>query len=212
MKKVVSVLLIVFVIISCNKKTNVPMSFDYGSIENGIYDNTFFKFKLPINSEWYVLDNEEADAVYKIGNEFASGDNKSLKKKLSASQINVAKLLTVFREEPGTNITYNPSIIVNAENLNNSPQVKSVNDYLSIAKKLLNNTAMDIEYLEQKDLVKIGSQDFGFLKIENKFNGTNIIQDYYVALKKGFAVSFIMSYTNEEEKDMLYEMFNKLKI
>lgn len=211
MKKIVG-LLLVLVLFSCNKKANVPMTFDYGSIENGIYDNTFFKFKLPINQEWYVLDNKEANEVYKIGNEVASGEDEFLKKKMTASQINVAKLVTTFRVAPGTNITFNPSLIINAENLNNSPQIKSVNDYLSVAKQLLGKTAMNIEYLEEKDLVKIGSQDFGFLKLENKFNETSILQDYYVTLKKGFAISFIMSYTNEDEKEMLYEMFNELKI
>lgn len=213
MKKVISLLFIGLIVCNCKKGVNVPLSFDFGSIENGIYDNTFFKFKFPVNPDWYILDNNETDRLYEIGNEVASGDNESLKKTLDASQINLAKLFTAFREQPGTNISFNPSIIINAENLKNSLTIKTNSDYLIQAKKLLAQTQMQIEFIEEKDKVKIGSQNFGFIKLENTLEtGEVVTQDYYYTLKEGFVLLIIMSYVEDEGKTEVYNMFNKLKI
>jgi hypothetical protein len=212
MGKSIYLLLISLLIFGCKKNTNVPLSFDYGSIKEDMYDNTFFKFKFPVNPDWYVLDNEETDMIYKVGTEIAAGENNSLKKKLEASDINLAKLFTAFREEPGTNIQYNPSLVINAENLKNAFSVKSTLDYLVQAKKILEQTEMQIEYIEEKEHIRIGSQDFSFIKLENTFNGLVITQDYYVTIKNGFALLVIMSYVDEEGKTEAYEMFNKLKI
>ena len=212
MKKVLSSGLIVLLIFACKKEVNMPLSFDYGSIENGVYNNTFFKFKLPINPEWYVLDNEEADAVYKIGNDIVAGDDESLKKSLLAADVNLAKLVTAFREKPGTNYTYNPSLIINAENLKSAPLVKTTAQYLALAKGLLNQTDMQLKYIEEQDKVKIGSQDFAFVKLENSFDGIVVTQDYYCTLKNGFALLFIMSYVDDTGKADVYNMFDNLKI
>ncbi|MDD7887277.1 hypothetical protein [Flavivirga sp. 57AJ16] len=212
MKKAISILWIGLLVLGCKKNTNVPMFFDYGSVKEGVYDNTFFKFKLPINPDWYILNNDEADRLYQSGNDLVSGNNESLKKTLDASMVNVAKLITVFKLELGATDDFNPSILINAENLKNYPGVDTPTKYLAQAKALIRRSAMDIEYIEEKDKVQIGSQDFVFMSLKNKGYGYEILQDYYVTLKKGFAISFIMSYTTEEDKDVLYKMFDKLKI
>ncbi len=212
MKKIACVVLIGLLVFSCKKATNVPLSFDYGSIKDGVYDNTFFKFKFPVNTNWYVLNNEEANQLYEVGNDVAAGDKEALKKTLEASAINMAKLFSAFKYKPGANTDFNPSLLVNAENLKDAPEVDTPEKYLIEAKKILNETAMDIEYVEEKHKVKIGSQNFEFIKLKNKGYGYDITQDYYVTVKRGFAISFIMSYTTEADKETVYKMFDKLKI
>ncbi len=212
MKKIIHVSIICLLVFGCKKNVNVPLSFDYGYVKEGVYDNTYFKFKLPVNPDWYVLNNEEAEELYESGKDIASGDNESLKKALDASMINVAKLFNVFKSEPGTVTTFNPSIIINAENLKNYPNVDTPEKYLDQAKEMFRQSAMDIEYIEEKKDVHIGSQDFVFMSVKNKTYGVEVLQDYYVTLKERFAVAFIMSYMTEADKKELYEMFNKLKI
>ncbi|NMH88690.1 hypothetical protein [Flavivirga algicola] len=212
MRKFVSVLIVVLLVSGCKKNVNVPLSFDYGSVKDGVYDNTFFKFRLPVDPDWYMLNTDEADQIYKTGNDLVSGDNESLKKTLDASMVNIAKLLSVFRSQPGTTIDFNPSILINAENLRSFPNVDTPKKYIIQAKELIRQSGMDIEYIEEKDKVRIGSQDFVFMSVKNSYNGFDIHQDYFVTLKNGFAVSFIMSYTNQEDKEALYTMFDELKI
>ncbi|MCF7560187.1 hypothetical protein L3X39_06010 [Sabulilitoribacter multivorans] len=212
MRKAVYLVLISVLILGCKKDVNKPQVFDYGTIENGVYSNTFFGFKLPVNDTWYVLNNDEANNVYKEGNKIAAGDNSSLKEILSASDINLAKLFTAFREEPGTSMFYNPSLLINAENLNNAANIKSTSDYLREAKKILNQTQMQIQLMEEKENVKIGSQNFGYIKLKNTFEEQDIIQDYYVTIKNGFALAIIMSYVEEEGKNEVYTMFDALEI
>ena len=211
MRKLLYLLMFTFIGISC-KNFNVPLSFDYGSVENGVYDNTFFKFKFPVNDDWYVLNEDEAKAIYKLGNDYASGNNKSLKKILDASQIKVAKLFTAFKTKPGTSYDFNPSILINAENLNLTPLVKTTSQYVVQTKKTISQTAMQINYVEEKENVRIGSQNFYYTKLLNSINGAVINQDYFVTIKNEFALSIILSYTTEEDKILLYNMFDNLKI
>ena len=212
MKKALSFSLIVLVLLACKNEVNMPSSFDYGSIENGVYENTFFKFKLPINPKWYVLDNEETDAVYKMGNDIVAGENESLKENLIAADINLAKLVTAFREQPGTSYSFNPSLVINAENLKSAPLVKTTAQYIDLAKNLLNQSNMQLKYIDEKDKVKIGSQDFAFIQLENSFDGIVVTQDYYCTLKNGFVLLFIMSYIEDTGKAEVYNMFDNLKI
>ena len=212
MKKALSFSLIVLVLLACKNEVNMPSSFDYGSIENSVYENTFFKFKLPINPKWYVLDNEETDAVYKMGNDIVAGENESLKENLIAADINLAKLVTAFKEQPGTSYSFNPSLVINAENLKSAPLVKTTAQYIDLAKNLLNQSNMQLKYIDEKDKVKIGSQDFAFIQLENSFDGIVVTQDYYCTLKNGFVLLFIMSYIEDTGKAEVYNMFDNLKI
>ncbi|WP_203258913.1 hypothetical protein [Hyunsoonleella ulvae] len=212
MRKIVYVVIVFLFAFGCKKEVNVPESFDYGKIENNTYKNMFFQFSFPVKSDWYVLDNEENERLHKLGTEIATGENEKLRKSLEASDINLAKLFTAFREAPGTNVAFNPSIIVNAENLKNAFGVKTNEDYLEVSKKLLLQTAMQINFIEEKKSIKIGSQDFVYVRLENTFNEIVVTQDYYITTKNNFALIFILSYVDDTGKNEVYEMFDKLKI
>jgi hypothetical protein len=213
MKNTFYLLIVVALLSACNKSKGIPEHFDYGHVENGVYDNAFFKFKFPVDTTWSVLNEKENAAIYELGEKYIAKDNDAYQKELKkAIEINVAKMLAVFKYKLGSTTNFNPSIVINAENLRENPDVNTSIDYLRFAKKALDQTAMQIEYVEEKHKVKLGTENFGFLKLKNTLNGYEITQDYYVLLRHGFAVSFTLSYTNAEDKAEIYGMIDKLKI
>ena len=78
MRKIIVLVLVSIAVLSCKKTESMPLSFDYGSIENGVYDNNYFKFKLPINPDWNLLNNEEANVIYDLGKDLSIGVEKML--------------------------------------------------------------------------------------------------------------------------------------
>lgn len=212
MKKIFSLLVISVLFFGCKKTEKAPFFFDHGTVNDGVYDNTFFKFKLPINPDWYILDKNETKNIYKQGNKIVAGDNESLKEQLEASQVNLAKLFTAFKDQPGFSLTFNPSIIINAENVKKIPRIKGASDYFAQAKELMSKSTMKITYLEEKYDIEIGSQDFGLLRTLNTTGDIAITQDYYATVKNDFVLLIILSYDTEETKKEVYAMFDKLKI
>lgn len=210
MKKLLLIALLAVCNISCNNEKNLPKNFDYGRIENSAYVNDYFGLKLPFDSDWKVQNEAQMTNMADSGIEALSGDDKHMKKVLDASSINVAQLFMIFKYEPRTNTVFNPSLLINVENLSQFPNVKTVDDYLVQAKKLMAQTNMNIEYKKEDYDVTLGNHKFVCMEIFNRDYTIN--QDYYVTLLNGFAVGIISSYENDADKMALKAMLDNLEI
>jgi len=210
MKKIIYIIVLAVICTSCKNEKNLPTDFDYGVVENGIYKNNYFGVKIPFNAEWDVQDQKQMSDLTKSGTDLLVGDNDEFQKIVDASLVNVAELFMVFKHELGTTTEFNPSFLMNAENLKHFPNVKAVDDYLASAKDLLLQSNMQINFRSDYYEVEIGNEKFMCMEIENGSFG--IYQDYFVTLKRGFAVAFIVTYDNEEDKKELYSIIENIKI
>jgi hypothetical protein len=59
---------------------------------------------------------------------------------------------------------------------------------------------------------KIGNSLFYVLETRLDHIGEIISQEYISTVKNGFTLSFIITYSTEEEKNELYEVINNVKI
>lgn len=207
-------LFLLITLISCSgtPKKNVPIEFDYGKIEQNTYLNSFFGLEIPFNSEWYVQSQEEMNKMVKQGEEFIAGDDKLLKRQLNAAKINTAYLFTLFKYKPGTNLTYNPSVMVIAENINKFPQIKEGKDYLEQTKKIMARTQMNYSY--EKDIFTrlIGNKKFDVLEGVMHLPDTDITQEFMSTIMQGFTLSFVISYTTESDKEELYNIIDGITL
>lgn len=206
-------LFIVTVLLSCSdQKKKLPENFDFGKTENGSYQNDYFDMEVLFNPNWIVQDKQAMNNLVTRGSELVTGDNKNLKSIVKASQVNTAYLLAVFKHEVGAAVEYNPSFMIVAENTENFQGIKNGKDYLFHAKKLLKQTQMS--YLFEKEVFekKIGECLFHVMEAKLDYMGKIIIQEYISTVNRGFSLSFIISYTTEEEKNELYEVINNIKI
>ncbi len=209
MKKIILSFCVVLLLSSCKDEVKIPENFDYGKIESGVYDNKFFNFELAFNDQWSVQTKEEMQQMSENSRNTMAGDNQNLKSTLQASQVNVADLFSIFKFPVGSVTGGNASLIINAENLQSFPNVKTPRDYIMSARQLLDQTSLTLIYKKEPYTKTIGGKQFIGMEIFNQ--DYNLTQDYFVTLRNGFAVSMVLSYDNAEDQQELYKMLDTIK-
>jgi len=189
-----------------------PKYFDYGKIENNVYINPYFNFKMDIPPKWVVQDKKQTERLAEIGKKAVAGDDENLSKIIKASEVRSAILLTVFKHEIGTPVDFNPSIMVVVENVSIAPGIKNGADYLYQTRKLLKRSKIQYEYIDD-DFEKVTINDTDFYRMNLGINtaGVDVKQSYYVTVKDGFAIATIITYTTEEEKKELEKYLNTIQ-
>ncbi len=209
--KLLGILLLTIFMNSCNGQDK-PMNFDYGRVENNKYVNTFFEFEITLPTDWIVQTKEQMDDMTRKGKALVAGDDSKMEAVLKASEINSANLLSVFQFERGSAVEYNPSFSIVVENIKNLPGIKTGNEYLFQAKKLMEQSQLKYDYID-KEFSKevINGTDFYKMNAEIKYMGLDIKQIYYVTIQKGFAFVAITSFINDQQKQDLLKSINSMK-
>jgi len=183
--------------------------FDYGKIKDNTYKNDFFDIEITFNTEWFVQSKEQERTIMKQGVDLIKDED--LKPLIEASKVNTAQLITILKYEFGSAVDSNPSFMALAENVKNFPGIKRGKDYLFHSKKLLQKSLPDKCSFEKDFYEKsIGNMEFDVMEVKINHLNQTIIQEYFSTIKKGFCLSFIISYSNDEEKKELYSIIDKI--
>ena len=202
---------ILILLLSACGSDNMPKSFDYGTVENNVYSNTYFKFKMDVPDQWFVQSKEQNEQLMEMGKKAIAGDDKSMKAALNASDVNVANLLTVFKYELGSAVDYNPSYMFIAENVMKAPGVKTGSDYFFNARKIMKQSQTPYKHIDEEYSMKnIGGKDFYVMNTEIEYMGISIYQVYYSRVDNGFALNLIISYSTDDEKDELEKIVGSI--
>ncbi len=206
-------LIAAFAALSCTSpKKNVPLDFDFGKTENGKYTNNYFNMEVTFNPDWKVQNKSQMNDLIDAGEDLVAGEDKKMKAVIKASQVNAAYLLTVFENEAGAAVDYNPSFMIIAENTKNLPGIKNGKDYLFHARKILEQSQMEYTFEEELSEKIIGEHTFYVMKANISYLGIQITQDYITTVTKGFSLSFVASYSSEEQKAELYKVLSNMKM
>lgn len=187
-------------------------AFDYGKIVDSTYVNTFFKVKMKLPHGWVIQSKEQVDNLTKKGRELISGDNENMKAILKASEINTANLLTMFKYEQGAAVEFNPSLMLIAENMKDMPGVKTGADYLFHARRLILQSQMKYDSLDQTFGKKtIGGKEFYLMNAFITHMNLHIHQVYYSTVLNGFTYNAVLSFTSKEHQLELENVLHKSK-
>jgi hypothetical protein len=207
-------LFIAVALTGCNKAKPIEeeKGFDYGSVKDGLYTNNFFDIQVDVPKDWKVQSQEQSEAMMKQGAEAVAGDNKRMKAALKASEVNTASLLTVFQHDPGAAVEYNPNFMLVAENLKAFPGIKTGKEYLFQTRKILSTAQVNYTYMDE-DFKKedINGIEFYVMNVRIDIGGGTVQQSYLATVKDGFALGFIYSWHNDEEKAKLEKIKNSIK-
>ena len=209
--KLILPFLFLVVAFSCKNITGIPDNFDYGKVEGTTYINTYFKFKMPLDSGWEVIDNKVMDSLKEISKEELAGGNEELKHTVEASEVRTAQLLTMVHYDTVAFSLFNTNISILAENVKIAVGVKTGKDYLESAKKLLDQSAYTLDYLGEIESAQVADREFYKMKIVNHYQGFDIHQVYYATIIKGFAFAFVGSYLNEAQLDNINKQIAKMQ-
>lgn len=199
-------------LLSCNRSRRIPENFDYGSIKGNQYHNDFFGLDLTFDTAWAVQSKEEMRNIMNKGADLIAGSDEKMKKDLKASEVTTATLFGMFKYKVGTPVLFNPSMIMMAENLANAPGINSGSDYIVQMKKNLKQSAVKYDMSKPARTHMIGNKKFDVQEMTMHYAGLDITQEFYAAIINGFALTMVVSYNSDDDRQELYHILNNIKI
>jgi phosphomevalonate kinase len=193
--------------LSCRHSSKIPDDFDYGKIENGVYNNNYFQFKIPVPENWAVQTREQVQQLQKQDGEAVSTNNSELRSTIKAADVQAAILLTVLKNKPENSLNeFNSSFIILAENVGNTV-MKAGRDYLEHAKEIMKQSNLSYQFAPEYYSEKIGNRKFDAMNITLD----SVQRTYYSMINRNFALSLIISYRDDQQKQELKNVINKIR-
>jgi hypothetical protein len=204
---------LVIILAACNDSPTIPENFDYGKIENNVYKNEYFGFELPVPADWAVENKEQTQQIQEEGRKIIGEHNKELAERIKADNVRSAMLLSVFRYKDDSVVgKYNPSFGIAVENLGKSSRIKNGEDYLKQAKALMQQSGISYTFGTGFISQKLGNKEFTVMELTALYKGDfKVGQLYYATIEKGFAISVIASFGDDEQKDKLKEILANIR-
>lgn len=185
-------------------------SFDYGNAKSGIYTNDYFNFEIKFDTSWSIQSQKQLNGIVEQGKRMLN-NNSALEKAIEAAEINTAYLFAMFKHEMGAPVSFNPSLIILAENTKRMKGVKQGKDYLFHARENLEQTKLNYTFDQDYASKKYAAYNFDILTAHLNGYTTPITQKYITTVIGNFTLSFIISYSTEEEKQELYQVLESMK-
>ncbi len=183
-----------------------PLTF--GELQGDQYSNEYFDLILKFDTTWFTMDQEQLKAMTNAGKELIKSKNAEFGEMLDLAMLQTVYLFGLSQYEQGAPVDYNPSFLMLAENLSNAPGVKKGEDYLFHTKNALKQTGMDYTFGEQYDEMN----GFAVLSAELAYMGMKIKQHYATKVVNGYALSCILSFTDDSQQAALYEIVKSIKM
>jgi hypothetical protein len=176
---------------------------DYGKVSGSSYANNFFNFRLIVPFGWRVQGQEVKEMLTEKGRESIKTNNAQTNAQLDKSVSNTVNLLTAFKYEVGTTTDFNASLICGAEWL---PNQMSASQYMANAKRILERTQGQYSF-KPFTTETVGGEEFTLMEVQT----SSVSQRYYVSIKKGYALFFILTYATDEDEAVLRQVIRSIR-
>jgi hypothetical protein len=200
------IIVLAVLLTGCGKKASDEI--DFGAFNNSVYTNNYFGLTVTIPADWSIQDQEAQRRIMKLGGKMVAGDDKNLKSLMKASELKIVNLFAAFKYPAGTPVAFNPSIMALAEKVSQLPGIKRGKDYLFFARQILESGQMQVSFPKEIYTERLGGVDFDVMDLELSVRGITIKEKYYAAIIKGYALSFIVAFTNDEEESSDQKILN----
>ncbi|WP_019911274.1 hypothetical protein [Paenibacillus sp. HW567] len=169
-----------------------------GVTESGSYTNDYFGLSLSFPKEWVFQNADQMMEVVKAGQEAVAGGNEAKSKMLDLAKTKTLNLLMASKFPLDSGKT-GPSAVAVAEKISMLQGIKSGKDYLEASKKLLVDSKLPYEFKDVTS-VKVGGKDMDLMQATINTGTVVVTQDYYSIIMEGYALNFILTYTDDASK------------
>ncbi len=204
----VQVLALTLLFAGCSKKASDEI--DFGTLNNSVYRNEYFGFSATFPKDWSVQDQTAQRRLMKRGTQLIAGDDANLKAMVKASELQTVNLFAVFEHPVGSPVESNPNILSLAEQVRDMPGIKRGKDYFFQVRKMLEAGQMQVEFPKDYYSERLGGVEFDVMELEIPVRGKTIKQKYYAAIQKGYALSFIISFSTDDEAAALQKILDSI--
>ena len=177
----------------------------YGRIENSVYVNDVFGFKLNIPNDGVVLNRAQTEVFRNAGADYLKGDNKELSKKLDNE---LQKQITVFNyvSKP-LGATDNSSLVIAVAK---QPVGATSNMVLAETLKELAATGK-FELVESLKGVKVGGADFAGIVGKMSVSSLNVNVKFLISMRNGYSFCISSNYQSSNGEKKITDVLNSLE-
>lgn len=202
-----TILFLALITISCNyfKKNK---SFDYGNVENNIYTNTFFELGIQTPLNWVSQTNKQLANLNILKNDSLYNVDDII----NPSDVDLAYLLTIFKNEVVANNDYNPNFILIVEKQNSDTENDNCSHNLSKIKDNLKQSQIQYNSFDEEFKRKIiNNKEFYVMNCSINYLDKNVTQRYYSTCQNGYYLNAIISFVDDAQKDDLEMIVNSIE-
>lgn len=196
------------VLLGCRKPA--PSTPADGALSDGAYANRYFGFSLTFPAAWSVASKETEEHILGVGKEAAFGQDAMRRAAATTVLKDSYQLLTILEHPYGTPGISNPSLMVMAEKVSYAPGVRTGKDYLLNLIQHLSGGQIPYKVVREPYEFAVGSATFHRAEFAVR-SQTTTRQSYLATVRRGYALSFILTGVSDEEMARLEEIVRSIK-
>jgi hypothetical protein len=179
---------------------------------DGRYVSDFFDLSVEKPESWYVLSSEELNKIMQVGVDVLAGEDENTRRALDASSVNTVPLFGFFQYKPETPVEFNNNLLAIAENVRLAPGVKTGADYFFHARKMMQNSGLEIRFAEEYGVRDIGGREFASMDSVMTFGDASVGQTIYVRREGDYFLLFTESYKPGSNRDEVAAILDSIQI
>jgi hypothetical protein len=187
-----------------------PYRLDYGDVREGVYRNAFFRLRLSVRG-WFPVDTELAKWRDEVVRDPGKGSEADARRPPAWTRSNL-HLVTVYDRgwtQPGE---YNPSLFAFAERRVARPKAQSAEEYLRSVIVDMAAGHREVRVPEPLVMSKVGGKWMARMRVEMQDPSGRIFrQEYYSIMRRGYFLSFVLSWERPEDRQRLQNLFDTLR-
>lgn len=179
-------------------KSNGPGSVDLGRMENSVYVNDFYSFKVSLPESWHPVERETTNAAMQVHKEMVKGTNKQVNEGVEESIAKTVVLFTITKFPLRTPNVTQAMLQCGVERLDIKNGEARV--YLQNNRDYLLNSPLQYKLLRDVYPETIGGLSFFVMDMQQTAGNITVKQKYYATMRKGHALFFIAHYFDESDR------------
>jgi hypothetical protein len=176
-----------------------------GATGEGTYRNGFFGFSLNFPKSWSFLSREQIAQSMQIGQDIL---------KTPAEKNNQAIEVAAAREVLILVITEKAKALENTASLTvgvrKQPGAQVTSEMVMDATKKLLLGSIGMKLVRDTQKIKLGGEAFANVELQNNWKGEYVYQKLYTTIRKGYSLTFVMTYKKTESLQAMENIVQSL--
>ena len=174
------------------EKTNEVGAVDLGKMENSVYSNDSFGFKVSLPESWHVVERETTDAALQVSKEMAKGSDKQANVEFDQSLAKTFLFFTLTKFPLRTPNVTQAMLQCGVERV--SDKRVTARFYLEKNRDFLLGSPLQYKLLRDVYPETIAGLSFFVMDMQQSAAGITVQQKYYATIRKGYALFFVTNY------------------
>jgi hypothetical protein len=179
------------------EKGNEVGSIDLGRIENSVYINDYFSFRVSLPESWHVVERETNDAALQVSKEVTKGSDKQANVEFDQSLAKTFLLFSITKFPLRTPNVTQAMLQCGVERL--SDKRVTARSYVEKNRDFQLGSPLQYKLLRDVYPETIAGLSFFVMDMQQSVAGVTVKQKYYATLRKGYALFFVTNYFDEAD-------------